>query len=70
MAKKEKILAMLAIVVVGTMIWEIIIDNGDEVIDQRRWAASMAVDMDLDLGVEVVDMVVKVLKFWHKRATF
>lgn len=70
MAKKEKILAMLAIVVVGTMIWEIIIDNGDEIIDQRRWAASMAVDMDLDLGVEVVDMVVKVLKFWHKRATF
>ena len=70
MAKKEKILAMLAIVVVGTMIWEIIIDNGDEIIDQRRWEASMAVDMDLDLGVEVVDMVVKVLKFWHKRATF
>lgn len=70
MAKKEKILAMLAIVVVGTMIWEIIMDNGNEIIDQRRRAASMAVDMDLDLGVEVVDMVVKVLKIWHKRATF
>lgn len=34
MAKKEKILAMLAIVVVGTMIWEIIMDNGNEIIDQ------------------------------------
>lgn len=34
MAKKEKILAMLAIVVVGTMIWEIIMDNSNEIIDQ------------------------------------
>lgn len=33
-AKKEKILAVLAIVVVGTMIWEIIMDNGNEIIDQ------------------------------------
>lgn len=33
-AKKEKILAMLAIVVMGTMIWEIIMDNGNEIIDQ------------------------------------
>ena len=32
-AKKEKILAVLAIVVVGTMIWEIIMDNGNEIID-------------------------------------
>ena len=68
MAKKENILAMLAIVVVG--IWKIIMDNGNEIIDQQRRAASMAVDLDLDLGVEVVDMVVKVLKLWHKRTTF
>ena len=69
-AKKEKILAVLAIVVVGTMIWEIIMDNGNEIIDQWRGAASMTLDLDLDLGVEVVDVVVKVLKVWHKRATF
>ena len=30
----------------------------------------MTLDLDLDLGVEVVDVVVKVLKVWHKRATF
>lgn len=30
----------------------------------------MTVDLDLDPGVEVVDMGLKVLKIWHKRATF
>lgn len=31
---EDRMVAMLAIVVVGTMIWEIIMDNGSEIIDQ------------------------------------
>ena len=58
-AMKEKILAVVTMVVVGTMILEIIMDNSSQIIDQQRGAFSMVVLMDLNVVVEVMDMVVE-----------